>query len=125
MIRGMSDDQPVDMNQGEEIPGLTGKIPVIDIWDGAGIRGGNEWQLKITPTQKHLVPRDRPVMRPSAYARILAGSMARYLCRETGAVSAEVFRISREPVAPMMLNMDDAPPESFNTLTSNFGEFSK
>jgi hypothetical protein len=125
MIRGLSDDQPVETMVGDEIPGINQKVPTVDIWDSSGIRGGNEWQLKITPTQKHLLPKDRPVMRPSAYARALAGSMGRYLCRQTGAASAEVFRISREPVAPMMLNMDDAPPESFNTLTSNFGEFSK
>jgi hypothetical protein len=125
MIRGMSEDQPVDTNQGDYIPGVGKPPPMIDYWDGAGVRGGNEWNLKITTQQQHLIPRDRPVMRPSAYGRILAGSMARYLCRETGAASAEVFRISREPVSPMMLNMEDAPPESFNTLTSNFGEFSK
>ncbi len=123
LARGLAEDQPVEMNQGEEIPGVGKKAEKIDIWDGAGPAAN--WQLVITPKEKHMIPRDRPVMRPSEYSRILARSFVRHLCRQTGAASGEVIRISHEPITPNLVTTEDVPPGTFNTLTSNFGEMSK
>src|SRR5438477_71835 len=83
-------------------------VTMVDIWDGAG--PGQDWQLVIKPTAQHLIPRERPVMRPSDFSRVLARSYIRHLCRQSGAASGEVIRISRDPITPVLLTTDDAPP---------------
>jgi len=117
LVRALADDQPVEPPQSEPIPGVGMKTAKVDIWDGTG-----EWSLVIKSVPQHLVPRDRPVMRPSGWSRLLAHSYVRYLCRQTGAASGEVFRTTRDPIMPNLFSMEDTPPGTFGTLVSNFGE---
>jgi hypothetical protein len=122
LARGLGEDQPVEPPGSDKIPGVGKKTVTVEIWDAGGTGQGAEWQLVIKSTPEHLIPRDRPVMRPSAYSRTLARSYVRYLCRQTGAATGEVLRTSRDPIIPALLVMEDTPPGTFNNLVSNFGE---
>jgi hypothetical protein len=82
-------------------------------------------QLWLATFPQHLVPRNKEIMRPSEWAILLAHSYSRRLCRETGAASAEIVRISREPVTPSVLYGNVPPPEAFYELTASFGEVSR
>jgi hypothetical protein len=118
LAQGLTDDLPVQPRAGEAIPAPGRPVAAVAIWDVA--EGSN---LRLRSVAEHLVPRDRPVFRPSPWSLLLARSYARYLCRARGAASAEVVRLSREPVAPDVLFEDEPPAGAFDTLVSNFGEF--
>ncbi len=120
LVRALADDQPVEPPGSEPIAGPGKPVAKVEIWDGTG-----EWSLVIRSVPQHLVPRDRPVMRPSNLSRLLARSYVRHLCRETGAVSGEVLRTTRDPIMPNLFGMEDFPPGTFGTLVSNFGEMSR
>jgi hypothetical protein len=120
LARGLADDQPVEPRNSEAIPAPHQKVQTVDIWDGTG-----EWSLIIRSVPEHLLPRDRPVMRPSSWSRLLARSYVRHLCRQSGAASGELIRHTREPILPAVLTSDDLPPASFTDLVSNFGEMSR
>jgi hypothetical protein len=119
LAQGLTDDQPVEPQGGETIPAPGRPVATVAIWDLA--EGGG---LRLRSVPEHLVPRDRPVFRPSPWSLLLVRAYARHLCRAHGAASAEVIRISREPVAPTAL-FADAVPADFETLVSNFGEFAR
>ncbi len=115
LARGLADDQPVEPGMTEEIAARNKKVPNVQIWDGVG-----ENTIGIRSVAKHLVPRDRPVFRPSAWSQLLAKSYVRYLCRKYGAASGELIRHTREPLPPAMITMDDLPP--ITDLHAKFGE---
>jgi hypothetical protein len=88
-----------------------------EYWD---MGEGGKVQLKSVP--EHLVPRDRPVLRPTEWARVVVRSYDRYLCRKYGAASAELIRHSREAIMPAVLFMDEPPADAFNEVVCSFGE---
>jgi hypothetical protein len=67
--------------------------------------------------------RYRDYWRPTELSVVLAHSYARYLCRTTGAASAEIVRHSREPVAPEVLFGRDAV--DLTETVASYGEKSE
>ncbi|HZZ76895.1 MAG TPA: hypothetical protein VFE62_00155 [Gemmataceae bacterium] len=114
LAQGLAEDSPLQMGT-EVLPKAGGPVPTIEIWEM------NEGQLHLVQKEKNLVPRDRPVVRPSEWSKLLAQSYMRYLCKEYGADSAELIRHSRELIMPM--DMLVPRPDAFNELQSNFGEY--
>jgi hypothetical protein len=117
LAQWLTDDQPVQPRMGEAIPAPNQAVPTIDIWDLAADR-----TLALRAVPEHLVPRERPVYRPSDWALLLARSYARHLCRRHGAASAELVRHTREPVLPAALFLPEPPADAFDELIANFGE---
>ena len=121
LARGLADDQPVEPPQGEMIPAPNRTIPTVQVWEIA--RNGG---LELRNVPEHLVPRDRPVFRPSERSLLLARSYIRHLCRTNGAAKAELIRHTQEPIPPAVMFMSDQTPAgAFNELISNFGELPK
>jgi hypothetical protein len=87
------------------------------IWDFDAER-----TLRLRAVPEHLVPRDRPVFRPSSWSLLLARSYVRHLCRVNGASTAELVRHSREPILPALIFMPEPPAATFDELVSSFGE---
>lgn len=116
LARRLADDEPVAPPQGEVIPGPHRRVPDVQIWD---IEENRKLKLKSVPM--HLVPRDRPVFRPSEWSLLLANSYGRYLCRLHGAAKAEIVRHTEEPIPPAIL-FEEIPAGAFGELVSNFGE---
>jgi hypothetical protein len=115
----LGDDLAVQAPRGEAIPAPDKKMPTVTIWEP--VKG--EANLRLRTVQEHLVPKDRPVFRPSDWSLLLARSYARYLCREHGAVSVELIRHSKDPVVPAMMFLDEPPPGTFEELVCSFGEY--
>jgi hypothetical protein len=115
--RGLADDQPVPPPQGEAVAPPGRQVRHVLIWDMAGPRS-----LRLSPVPEHLVPRDRPVFRPSDWSLVLARSYARYLCRTHGAASAEIVRHTRDPIPPAAGFLEQPPADAFDDLVANFGE---
>lgn len=121
LARALALDVPVPAPQGETVAAPSQQVRTVSIWDSPDGRG-----LIIRNVPEHLVPRDRPVFRPSDWSVLLARSYARYLCRQHGASSAEVVRQTKEAISPEILFMPgEAPAGAFDILTANFGELSK
>ncbi len=120
LAQDLADDVPVPPRQGETIPAPGQQVPNVTYWDSA-----EDCALRLKTVPEHLVPRDRPVFRPSEWSMVLARSYVRHLCREYGAASGELVRRTREPVAPDLMFTDEPPAAAFDTLVANFGEFSK
>jgi len=117
LARALADDQPVQPTQGELIPAPGQQVHTVQIWDGEP----QHQQLRTVP--EHLIPRERPVFRPSEWSLLLAKSYARFLCRTHGAASAEVIRHTRESLSPMIWRGFNPPPESTNDFVAHFGDF--
>jgi hypothetical protein len=113
----LADDEPVPPPQSEVIAAPNQEVPTVGIWDIAGNR-----KLKLARVPIHLVPRDRPVFRPSEYSLVLARSYARHLCRVYDAATAEIIRHTQDPLPPAVLAADGPPEAAFGELVSNFGE---
>jgi|SRR5581483_11404183 len=120
LARWLADDQPVPPPTGEVIAPPNQQVPMVTIWD---MPSPGKLQLKVVP--QHLVPRDRPVYRPSEWSMILARSYARHLCRERGAATVEIVRHWKEPIPPVVMFMDSVPPDAFGEIVSDFGEVSR
>ncbi len=121
----LAEDVPVQARPGEAIPAPNQKVAGVTIWDfdtpdGKG-RPGQE-MLRLRQVQEHLIPRDRPVMRPSEWSLILAKSYARYLCRQHSAATAELIRHTREAIQPAVMFFPELPPNIFDELVCSFGE---
>jgi hypothetical protein len=115
----LADDEPVLPPRGEAIPAPGKSAPMETIWDSPDPSG----PLRLTKVETHRIPRNRPVIRPMDSTQQLAKSYARHLCRETGAVSAELIRHSRRPLSPAMMFMNELPaPEAFEEMVCTFGE---
>jgi hypothetical protein len=115
--RWLTEDAPVTPRQGERIPAPNAKVPEVPIWSPVP-----EEQRKLTLTwvPENETPRDRPVFRPTEWSMLMVRSLARCLCRQYGAESAEVVRRSREAIPPRILFEQEAPPP-MEDLESNFG----
>jgi hypothetical protein len=116
---GLGDDMPVLPPRGEVIPAPGQKMRTLTIWDFA--KGPDTLVLREVP--EHLVPKDRPVFRPSEWTLLLAHAYARYLCREHGAASVELVRHSKDPVLPAVMFLPEPPPDTFHELICSFGEY--
>ena len=121
LARGLADDQPIAPPQGEVIAAANRAVPTSQIWETGAAQ---ELVLKAVP--EHLIPRDRPVFRPSEQSLLLARSYARYLCRQHGAAQAEVIRHTQEPIPPAVMFITGPPPaDAAGKLNSNFGELAE
>ncbi len=118
LIRWLADDLPVPPPEGEVIPAPNQRMNTLRIWDMVEPR-----RLRLREVPEHLIPRDRPVFRPSDWTLLVTASYARYLCRLEGAASVEIVRHSREPISPVVIMGGDAEPESLLEMESHFGEY--
>jgi hypothetical protein len=130
-------DLPAEPPGGEVLAPPGGQVPTETIWamPGEDLSGTGappplaapdaKPVLALRSVPKHLVPRNRPVWKPSAFAEVLARSYARYCCQAYGAASAEVVRHSRNPVPPVVLFGGQLPPQAFEEIVASFGEVSK
>jgi hypothetical protein len=116
LVRGLIPDQPVIPRPGEAVAAPGRDVPAVPIWDMA-----EPQHLRLQRVPEHLLPRDRPVSRPSEWALLLARSYARHLCRVHGASSAELVRHTRYPIPPAVL-FEEPPPGAFEELIAHFGE---
>ncbi|MFO0847621.1 MAG: hypothetical protein U0871_03535 [Gemmataceae bacterium] len=116
----LADDQPVPPPAVEVIAPPGREVPVVPIWEVAGDR-----VLRLRPVPVHLVPRDRPVFRPSEWSLVLARSYVRHLCRESGAARGELIRHTREAIPPAVLFEPNVRADAFAELVSHFGEVSR
>ncbi len=117
LARALADDQPLPSPEGEKIPAPGRQVEKVPFWDS-----GEPRALKLREVPEHLLPRDRPLFRPSAWSLLLARSYARYLCRAHGAASAELIRHTREAIPPAALSGQEGTPDSWNDLVADFGD---
>jgi hypothetical protein len=119
LANALSLDMPVTPPQMEAIPAPGKPVTFVPVWEMVPNTPGR-LQLKNTP--EHLVPRDRPAMRPSEVTMLFVHAYVRHLCRNYGATSADVIRHHRDPIPPEVLFNDGIPAEAFDEMLSNFGE---
>jgi hypothetical protein len=117
LAQALVDDQPVQPRAGEVVAAPNQTVETVPIWDLDGER-----KLRLRPVAEHLIPRDRPVARPSGWSMVLARSYVRHLCRQHGAAAGELVRHTREAVLPAVMFEDEVPPGAFDELIANFGE---
>jgi hypothetical protein len=117
LARRLADDEPVPPPQSEVIAAPHRQVPSVQIWEPA-----EKGKLALVKKPVHLVPRDRPVFRPSDWSLLLARSYARHLCQVHGAATAEIVRHTHDPVPPAVLGEEGVPEDAFSELISNFGE---
>ena len=138
LASALAPDFPVAPPGGEVIAAPGGKVPTFDIWlmpeeripgmvsaPASDPQADPKVQLRLQSVPQHLLPRNRQIMRPSEWSVLLARSYSRYLCRKHGAATAEIIRLTREPVSPMLLNSNDPKNSAFEDLVASFGEVSK
>jgi hypothetical protein len=124
LARALGDDMPVQAPPGEMVAAPGQETRTVTIWDMPS--PGQPLELKTVP--EHLIPRNRPVERPSEWSLLLARSYARYLCRTHGAASVKIYRYNRDPVMPVVLypevQLDRIlSPATFEDRAAFFGEF--
>lgn len=117
LARWVIEDMPVQPNMGEKIPAPNAKVPEIPIWEPVPM---TDRKLALNRVPENLVPRDRPVARPSEWSLIVVRSACRYLCRVHDASQAEVVRHSKEAIPPRVLYEAQAPPD-MPALQSTYG----
>jgi hypothetical protein len=122
LAQWLTQDMPVEPRPGEVIAAPGKKVPTVDIWD---MTNPAERMLRIRTVAEHLVPRDRPVMRPSPLSLLMVRAYARHLRQAFGATSVEVLRHHREPIGPEALFGEVPAPNFFDEMVSNFGEFTR
>lgn len=120
LAQWLSLDEPVQPPQGEVIAAPGQQVQTVELWDTGPPPGSRNWKIKKVP--QHLVPRDQPLFKPTEWALVLARSYARYLCRTSGAASAELIRHTRQSIPPSVMSMPQAPAEMFDERTADFGE---
>jgi hypothetical protein len=120
LARSLAGDQPVQPPPGEAIPAPGQHVRMVQIWESSP-----DQSLRLGSVAEHLIPRNRPVSRPSDVALVLARSYARYLCRQHGAATAEITRHHREAFSPVVLFQREVPPGAANELVAHFGELPK
>jgi hypothetical protein len=90
---------------------------MVPIWEG-------QQSLRLNRVPEHLVPRNRPVYRPTEWSLVLARSYARFLCRTNGAAYAEIIRHSREILPPTAFMRGEPQDSAFTDLLANYGDLS-
>jgi hypothetical protein len=130
LASALAPDLPVETPGGEVIAAPGQKVPTFSIWtlpgdvpgEPAEPAGDRKLTLRLRTVPQHLVPRNRPVMRPSDWGILLARSYARFLCRTRGAASAEIVRVTRDSVSPDLMFPNAPPGASIEDLDATFGE---
>jgi hypothetical protein len=122
LANALSMDEPVVPPQMEVIPAPNRAAPSVWLWEPVP-NTANRLQLVNVP--QHLIPRDRPVMHPSAVSWLFVQSYARYLCRAHGAASVQIIRHHADPIPPDVLTTDNIPADAFDEVLSNYGEFTR
>ncbi|HVS37507.1 MAG TPA: hypothetical protein VMS17_18230 [Gemmataceae bacterium] len=129
LVRQLAPDLPVPPPGMDMLPPPGKAGPTTTVWltrddviPGWTAPDDADVQFWMATIPQHLVPRNREVMRPSEWAVLLARSYSRRLCRETGAARAEVVRITREPMPPLVLFGNMPPPDAFVERSASFGE---
>lgn len=117
LAQWLADDQDIEPRGGEVVPAPNQRVRTVEIWEPSG-----EKTLRLREVPEHLVPRDRPVARPSAWSQVLARSFVRHLCRTHGAASGELIRHYRQPVLAGMMFAEEPPGGLFDEIVSYFGE---
>jgi hypothetical protein len=115
---GLGQDMPYQAPRSEAIPAPGKKAAEVTYWEGEAN------SLKLVQKEEHLVPKDRPVFRPSEWSLLLARSYQRYFSRRYDAAAVELIRHSKEPVMPAHMFVP-APPGTFDEMLSSFGEYSR
>ena len=136
LASALAPDQSIPPPAGELLAAPGQKAPTLSVWllpeeDSPEVKyaralalDDRKVQLRLRTIPQHLVPRNRQVMRPSAWSLVLAQSYSRYLCRQHGAASAELIRVTRDPVLPAPLFGSEPPASAFEDLVATFGEVS-
>ncbi len=119
LARALADDLPVAPPEGEMIAGPGQAVPSTAVWE---LSTNGELELRELP--EHLLPRDRPMFRPSEKSLLLVRSMSRHACRAHGAARAEVIRHTQQPIPPAVMFLPNPPPSTAaGSLVSRFGKF--
>jgi hypothetical protein len=118
LAQGLADDLPVQLPPGEYIPPEGQEPPRLLVWWGGGTPDSG---YHLEEKSILVLPRDRPVVRPSPWTLLLAHAYGRYLCRAHGAAQADLVRISQDPIPPMVM-FEQRLPDKFDTLVSDFGK---
>lgn len=119
LARWLADDQPVIPPMVEVIPAPAAAAPAVAIWQRRP--GGHPGEpLKLNSVPLHLVPRDRPVYRPSPWSLLMARAYGRYLARAHGAEYAELTRYTQESIPPAVL-FSDRPRSGPEVMAAEFG----
>lgn len=116
LAREVYDDQPIPPPAGEVIPAPGQVAPRTLIWEE---RPNRELVLQEIPV--HLVPRDRPNMRPTPWSVLLARAYARRVERTLQAPKVDVVRITKQPIYPAILDNPSLPMPT-EPLIASFGE---
>jgi hypothetical protein len=120
LARALADDVPLPPPGLEQIAAPGQQVPTVSFWDAADPKVP---RLHLRKEPQHLVPRDRQgLQRPSDWASLLVRSYDRHLCRQYGAVSADLVRHARLPIPPDVIGMGSVPPGAFDELIADFGE---
>ena len=90
-------------------------VSSVDIWEPT--KGG---AFVIRSVPQHLIPRDRPVFRPSPWASMVAASYVRYQCRLHSADSGELIRHSRDAVQPTLIFLPQLSDAAFQEMVAAF-----
>lgn len=121
LARIFTDDRPVAPPEAEDIAAPDEKATLTPYWEfhwdfnwDFDFERINPSVLYLREVPQRLVPRERPVMAPSPWARVVARAYVRYLCRKHGAVAGELIRHTRPPGK---MNLDDP----WEDLESSFG----
>jgi hypothetical protein len=122
LARALGIDVPVMPPQMEKAPAPGTRDTTVQVWKDVP-NTPNRMVLDKMP--EHLIPRDRPTIRPSDLSMLFAHAYARHLCRSHGAAKAEVIRLHQDQIPPDILFMEQAPQGAFEKVQSNFGELSK
>lgn len=117
LVRLLADDQPVEPPQGEVVAAPGRVAHELTIWEPTETPGN----LTLLRVEQNLVPRNRPVFRPSERSLALAASYARYLCRRHGAATVVLVRHTRSAFSPLELLRE--LPREFDDLAADFGKF--
>lgn len=82
-------------------------------------------RISIPEDQDGVIPRERPLARPSPWALTLAKSYMRHLCEKYDAHSAELIRHTRPAVLPAYMFMITAPNDAFMETIAHFGDLQR
>ncbi|MFO0965270.1 MAG: hypothetical protein U0793_06750 [Gemmataceae bacterium] len=115
LAQNLAGDVPVEARQAEAIAPEKKLVSSVDIWEPT--KGG---AFVIRSVPQHLIPRDRPVFRPSPWASMVAASYVRYQCRLHSADSGELIRHSRDAVQPTLIFLPQLSDAAFQEMVAAF-----
>lgn len=112
----LADDQPARPPIGEMIPAPNMPAPSAIIWDSV-----DNHRLRLRTVPLHLMPRDRPVFRPSEWSMLLARAYSRRLSRVSKTDGLGTIRLTYEAIPPAILFFPNSQPGAYDELVSDYG----